>query len=261
MRDPTKPASALRKPRRFRLSALPRHRFAILFFLLLSVVVYPYAESSRFGYYAFRTLGSVIILLTVYAVAFRRHLVLLVFCLAVPALLQRILLPTSDSSIVAIVGRVLSVAFDLIVIVIIFRFVYSEDTTDDPSSETIFGALSLYLLLGFVFASIYGLIASLQPNAFYLDPVTNLHRIPDRFDFIYFSFGTMTELGAPGITAVSHEVRSVSLLEAVLGILYLAVLISRLMSAYRPAPLTREAPEEREATKRKEGPEELSRRR
>jgi hypothetical protein len=35
----------------------------------------------------------------------------------------------------------------------------------------------------------------------------------------------MTELGTPGMTPISREARSVSVLEAVLGILYLAVLI------------------------------------
>jgi uncharacterized membrane protein len=80
------------------------------------------------------------------------------------------------------------------------------------------------------------MLATVQPNAFYLDPRINLHAVPDRFDFIYYSFGTITALGAAGITAVSGEARSVTVIEAIIGILYLAVLIARLMGAYRPAP-------------------------
>jgi hypothetical protein len=49
---------------------------------------------------------------------------------------------------------------------------------------------------------------------------------------IYYSFGTMTCLGANGITAVSNQARSLSIIEAILGVLYLAVLISRLMGAH-----------------------------
>ena len=72
-------------------------RFALLFFFLLaSILLYPYAESSRFGYYAFRTLGSAIVLLSVYAITFRRHLVILVLCLAVPALVQHAFVAPSD---------------------------------------------------------------------------------------------------------------------------------------------------------------------
>ena len=232
------PAS-FRALRKQRLIPWRERRFALLFaFLLLSLVMYPYAESSSFGYYAFRTLGSAVILLTVYAVTFRRGLILLVLCLAVPALLQRSLVSPSDSGVVALMSRLFSLGFDLLVLPIFYRSVYTEHR---PNSETIFGALSIYLLLGFTFASVYGLIFSLQPHAFYLDPVTNLHSSPDRFDLVYFSFGTMTELGTPGMVAISREVRSVSLLEAVAGILYLAVLISRLLSAYRAATMTVQA--------------------
>jgi uncharacterized membrane protein len=82
------------------------------------------------------------------------------------------------------------------------------------------------------------LISAFQPHAFFLDPHANLHAVPDRFDFIYYSFGTMTSLGAPGITPVSGHARSITVLEAILGVLYLAVLIARLMGAYRPNSTT-----------------------
>ena len=220
--------------------ALKEQRFALLFFFLLfSIAVYPYAERGTLGFYAFRIVGGAGILLTVYAVTFRRSLILLVLCLAVPTILQRVVVAPADAGIVVLTSRLLSLVFDAVVMTVIFRAVYADAR---PSSETIFGALSVYLLLGFSFASVYGLIVSLQPHAFYLDPATNATQIPDRFDFIYFSFGTLTELGAPGIVAVSREVRSMSLLEAVLGIFYLAVLISRIMSAYRSVSVTVQAP-------------------
>jgi hypothetical protein len=93
-------------------------------------------------------------------------------------------------------------------------------------------------LVGFSFASIYGLVTAFQPSAFYLDPLLNLHNVPDRFDLIYYSFATMTSLGAPGVSPVSSQARSFSILEAILGILYLAVLITKLIGAYRPKSST-----------------------
>ncbi len=120
--------------------------------------------------------------------------------------------------------------FDVFVVVIIFRRVF---TSQQPNSETVFGALCIYLLVGFSFASIYGMVATLDPKAFYLDPMTNLHAIPNRFDSVYYSFGTMTSLGAAGIIAVSGEARSFTVIETTLGVFYLAVLIARLISAYQ----------------------------
>jgi len=207
-----------------------RKFFLLFIFLLCSLALYPYTEGNDSRYYIFRFLGAGIVFLSVYAVSFRRSLLLIAGLLAIPALLQKILIHEFDASALSLLRIALSLTFDVFIVVVIFRRVFSHDK---PTAETVFGALCIYLLVGFSFASAYGLVAHVQPHAFYLDPVTNLHSVPDRFDFIYYSFGTMTSLGAAGITPVSGEARSLSVIESLLGILYLAVLISRLMAAYR----------------------------
>jgi hypothetical protein len=212
--------------------ALNRHRFFLLFvFLLATLILFPYAEASHFGSYAFRVIGSVAILVSVYAAKIHRSLLIIAIVLAIPAIFERAVLPKVNAHSFSIFNIVLTLAFDVVIVVIIFRHVLSAE---EPTSETIFGALCVYLLVGFTFATVYGVLAGFQPNAFYLDPRTNLHNVPDRFDLIYYSFGTMTSLGAAGITAVSPQARSLSILEAILGVLYLAVLIAGLIGAYRP---------------------------
>jgi hypothetical protein len=213
-------------------SALTGHRFFLLFvFLLATLVLFPYAEASHFGSYAFRVIGSFTVIASIYAANIHRSLLIFAVVLAIPALFQRIVLPKVSASSFSIFNIVLSFVFDVVIVVVIFRHVLAAE---QPTSETIFGALCLYLLVGFTFASVYGMVAVFQPNAFYLDPRTNLHSVPDRFDFIYYSFATMTSLGAAGITPVSSQARSFSILEAILGVLYLAVLIAGLIGAYRP---------------------------
>jgi hypothetical protein len=211
--------------------SIAQHKFFLLFlFLMASLVVFPYAEGRAFGYYAFRVLGSIAIVLCVYAVSFRRSLVIAAFALAIPAFLQRILNLSVSLSSLSILNIALSFVFDIFIVVVIFRRVFAPSR---PNSETIFGALCIYLLVGFSFASVYGMIERIQTRAFYLDPSANLHIVPDRLDFIYYSFGTLTSLGAGGMTPVSAQARSVTVIEAILGVLYLAVLISRLVAAYR----------------------------
>jgi uncharacterized membrane protein len=215
-------------------SDLTDRRFVWLFLLLLgTLILHPYAETSRFGYYAFRLIGSAAVLISVYAAKIHRGLLILALLLAIPTLFQRILLPKADASSLSIFGMLVGFVFDVLIIVVIFRHVFSKEKTN---SETIFGALCVYMMVGFSFANVYGLVATFEPNAFCLDPHTNLHVIPDRFDFIYYSFATMTSLGAAGMTPVSAHARSVSILQAILGVLYLAVLIARLMGAYRTNP-------------------------
>ena len=202
----------------------------LFLFLLTDLILYPFVGDKGFGYYAFRVVGSGVILLSVYAVSFRRSLILFGLLLAVPAMVQRFLQPHIHAGALAIVSTALGFVFDVYVVVIIFRRILAHER---PHAETVFGAICIYLLAGFSFAGLYGMVAAVQPHAFYFDPLTNLHTVPDRFDFIYYSFGTLTALGAPGIVAVSNQARSLSVIEAILGILYLAVLISRLLGAYR----------------------------
>jgi hypothetical protein len=213
-------------------AALTRHRFFLLFvFLLATLILFPYAEATHFGGYAFRVIGSFAIVVSVYAANVHRSLLILAMVLAIPALLERIVVTKSNAHSFFILNIVLTLVFDVVIVVVIFRHVLAAE---QPTSETIFGALCLYLLVGFSFASVYGLVAAFQPNAFYLDPRTNFRTEPDRFDFIYYSFCTMTSLGAAGITPVSSQAPSFSIVEAILGILYLAVLITGLIGAYRP---------------------------
>jgi hypothetical protein len=226
------PSSPRTSPRFTRVPPVTGHKFFLLFLFLLGYLVYyPYAaDASGLRYHIFRILGSAVTLLSVYAISFRRGLVFFALLLAVPALLQRTVLFRADASILSHFAIFLSFAFDVFVIVVIFRRVFARE---EPDAETVFGALCIYLMVAFSFASLYTLIATLQTNAFYLDPLTNSHKSPNAFDFVYYSFGTMTSLGAAGIVAVSPQLRSLSVIEAILGVLYLAVLISRLMGAYR----------------------------
>jgi Ion channel len=211
--------------------SLLRGKFYLLFlFLLAYLILYPYTQNTGFEYVAFRIFGIAVTVLSVYAVSFRRSFVLVAVCLAIPTLAQRALLPIASQSAISLASTAFSFVFDVFIVVVIFRRVFSEC---EPDSEAIFGALCVYLLVGFSFAAAYNLLGTLQPHAFYFDPLANRRPAPERFDFIYYSFGAMTSLGAPGISPVSDQARSLSIIEAILGILYMAVLISRLMSAYQ----------------------------
>ena len=150
-------------------SDVSSHRFFFLFlFLLAALILYPYAEGSRIGYYTLRFLGTAVIFLSVYAVSFRRRLLVFALVLAVPAFYLRIVVPKINPTSFSIVNMVLSFAFDVFIVVTIFRRVFSKE---QANSETIFGALCIYLLVGFSFASVYGMVAAFQPKAFYLDPL------------------------------------------------------------------------------------------
>ena len=119
------PGGMLRAIRSKHVSALAEHRFFLLFlFLLATLILYPFAEEGRFSYFTLRVLGSAVILLSVYAAGFRHSLLLLALVLALPALLQRLLLPTTDRGWLPVASILLSFVFDIFIVVVFFRHVF-----------------------------------------------------------------------------------------------------------------------------------------
>jgi len=92
------------------------------------------------------------------------------------------------------------------------------------------GAVAGYLLLGMSCAIAYTLIDFLIPGAFQM-PVADLQSKQAQSDaFYYFSIVTLTTLGYGDITAIHPVARSVVMIEALLGQLYPAILIARLVT-------------------------------
>ena len=205
-------------------------KFMLLFIFLLGILLYyPFSMGSDLRYDVYRTLFALVILFTVYAVSMRSSLFVLALTFALPAIVQHTVFAANIRNRIGVVNSFLALAFDLYVVVVIFRRIFAKAQAD---SESIFGALCVYLFVGFTFGNIFMLVTYFNSKAFYLDPQANSHTVFDRLDSVYYSFGTMTSLGATGITPVTGEARLLTILEALVGVLFLAVLVSRLLSAY-----------------------------
>ncbi|HEX3513685.1 MAG TPA: potassium channel family protein [Trebonia sp.] len=111
----------------------------------------------------------------------------------------------------------------LTVVVIIDRVVRLEQVT----AQSIYAALSTYLLIGLMFASFFGALGFLVSGPFFADgqPVNSQ-------TLQYFSFTTLTTLGYGDFTAAGSLGRALAVLEALAGQVFLATLVARLVSAY-----------------------------
>jgi hypothetical protein len=208
-----------------------QYRYLFLFLILLGeLLLLPYAGENDIRYHWFRAFGLALTVLSVYAVSFRRSTLVAGLILAIPAVLSRVILSKQDASVLSLVAVMLTFAFDMLVLITIFRRIFRFELV---TSSTIYGALCIYLLIGFSFANLYMFLDKLDPRSFYLMPAVNLHTTMQYSDITYYSFGSMTSLGASGIIPVTEQVRSLSVVEAILGLLYLAVLVSRLVGMYQ----------------------------
>jgi hypothetical protein len=91
------------------------------------------------------------------------------------------------------------------------------------------GAGVVYLSIAMTFASTYGLIRELQPDA-----LANLHALAgseaETAALMYFSLTTLTTVGYGDILPVDPFARSLANLESVIGQFYLAITVARLVT-------------------------------
>lgn len=96
------------------------------------------------------------------------------------------------------------------------------------TQDQIYAGISMYLMLGFAFGAVYALISILDPRSF----ASNVEMVNsgNRPDLVYFSFVTLATLGYGDITPRTNIARSLAVLEALVGMLYIAIFMARLVS-------------------------------
>ncbi len=107
---------------------------------------------------------------------------------------------------------------------------------DVIGTETILGAVCVYVLLGIAFAGIYAGMDDFDQGTFFaqrVDPAVNV-------EFLYFSFITLTTVGFGDLTPGTDSARVVVTFEALLGQVFLVTLVARLVAMYgvRRVPLS-----------------------
>lgn len=140
-------------------------------------------------------------------------------------------LPGDAHSTVVAIALVLDTLFLTYLILLICADIFS---TLEVDADTICGSISVYLLISGVFASIYTILVTLDPSSFDIpgpptDPDFSLG--PDRL-MAYFSLITITTVGYGDITPQSEFARSLSNLEALIGQVFLTVLVARLVGRH-----------------------------
>lgn len=98
------------------------------------------------------------------------------------------------------------------------------------NASRIQGAVAAYVLFGVTWAILYRLLDHCLPTAFSTSSLPSLAPAELRENFAYFSFITMTTVGYGDITAVHPVVRMFVVFEALVGQLYPATLLARLVS-------------------------------
>ncbi len=128
------------------------------------------------------------------------------------------------------VGRFVDAAFvGFVTLVLLLRIIRSHEV----SVDTILGGVSVYLFFSVMFASLFSTLEFLSPGSF-LDRGEPLltSGAGEYVALSYFSLVTLTTLGFGDIVPTTPIARSLVAAEAVIGQLYIAVLISFLVGVH-----------------------------
>jgi hypothetical protein len=95
------------------------------------------------------------------------------------------------------------------------------------SRETVLRALGAYILLGCIWSGLYRIVVAISPEA-----IQGLTEGSPLSDFMYFSFVCLTTVGFGDIVPIAPIARNLTIAEAVVGQIYLATVIAKLVSMH-----------------------------
>ena len=214
----------------------------LLVMLVALLVIDPLIKIQILGVSSSRILFSSVLLTAVWATGrSRRHLSIGLALVAPTLLLEWALFFWSSSIFLQMANLAFSGAFLVFVCSSIVRALFREEQV---TRDTIAGGILVYLLLGVLWWVAYVAVEIGMPGAFEWDGVSvsaeKLRYGVSGFpELLYFSFVTLSTLGYGDITPEVPIAQSLSVLEAIIGQLFVAIFIARLVGlslANRPDP-------------------------
>lgn len=217
----------------------------LLFALLLLVVAYPFLHDLAFGRAMVALFDPAILGLALVAARTSGAESKLGLGLVVPAIALHIVGALGGHPLVYAGSLLAQAVFHGFVVVCLLRYVL-RDMVMTP--DEMFAAANLYVLAAFVFGYLFAALEFLLPGSFVINAVNDADGILGWWELLYFSFTCLTSVGFGEITPVNDHARSLVMIEQMMGVLYLALVISRLVSMQaQRARLVRDARAEKKA--------------
>lgn len=200
------------------------------FALALSIVIYPFADETR----GLRTLAQlldvavvlmVVRLIRAQAVMWRSGWVIAIPTIALQ--LWHLAQPTVGVELSMLIAQVVFHGYAALALL---AYVLLDD---EITLDELFAIAGIYMLLGLLWASAYAIVILFDPGAIFINPTNNPDGVTGFGDLVYYSLTTLTSTGYGEITPVSPAARALAMLQQIVGVLFVAILISRLTNLYR----------------------------
>ena len=212
---------------------LPRYSAVELLVALgLLFVSAPFVEDLPCGNLVEAMLLTVVMVSAVVAVGGRHKSLIVALVLLAPALAGKWINHLYPDLLPPAIFLAASVLFFGFVVARLLAFIVRAPRVD---ANVLCAGLAGFLMLGLLWAPAYLAVARMNPQAFTLPAAPGAPATLEPFSAFYFSFITLCTVGYGDIAPVSNVARMLAITEAITGLFYMAVLISRLVSLHSSA--------------------------
>jgi len=218
------------------MKSLPQHlrfrRFSAVHLLIAIALLFtfaPFIEEIKGGDLIASFLLSLVLLSAIVAVSDTKYVLVIALVLAIPAVGGRWINHFRPDLVHPAVFLVFALVLMTFLVTRLLRFVLRARSVN---TEVLCASIAAYLMLGLIWTIAYWLVDQLTPGGAFSFSPTGGARSMNGFNGFYFSFITLSTVGYGDITPVSRFARWLAAMEAMTGMLYVAVLIARLVSLY-----------------------------
>ncbi len=217
------------------LKAYRERPYRNIFFALIAVILIDALVPNAIARGPFSDLMVAAILIAALVETVRsQHNPIWALVLGLPAIAARVIaafLPDTTAQNITVLGlTTLFFAF------LIWNLLHDLNAGNRSTSERIFGALCAYVFIGLLFALIFAHLEYREPGSFYISNDLLAERAANESAqlniFTYYSFVTMTTLGYGDVTPIAENARTLAWLEALIGQLYLAVMVAGFVAVH-----------------------------
>ncbi len=209
--------------------------FYLFVVLLLLIGVSPFMEGAR-GTYLLAGFNAFVVLASAAALGRTALSFLLVFCLVAAAVGLRFASMEEGKAALFNWALLLHALVYISVLFLLLRYVFGPEVLD---ADRMWGAAAAYLMVGIFWCFVYALIELEEAQTFLVRGNPAKLQLTE---LIYVSFSTLTTIGFGDIVPISRPAQIAAVFEGIVGTLFLAILIAKLVGVY-PPPARHEAAE------------------
>ena len=209
-----------------RLAALPtiRPSATLLFVQILSILLYPVMQDTAVQRGTFRIVGLVVLGAALYVVKRGPWLTGFAVSLALPVVALSIWLAFDFDPRRQAITAALSAAFYFYAAGSLIAYMLEDEFA---TADELFAAGATFTLLAWAFAYVYLVCQFLIPGSFGVVASGDPH---PWIDLLFLSFTTLSGVGLSDILPVLPMARSLVMIEELSGVMYLALVVSRLIA-------------------------------